>query len=94
MTHGLAEQHFHSYKDAKKWLDSWITSKDESFFRHGIRMLPERWEKVVASDGQYFQCQQRDILYYLIPHEKKRFTNIEKANAFHLEQQECSRHYT
>ena len=55
MTHGLAEQHFHSYEDAKKWVDSWITSKDESFFRHGIRMLPERWEKVVASDGQYFQ---------------------------------------
>lgn len=55
MTHGLAEQHFHSYEDAKKWVDSWINSKDESFFRRGICMLPERWEKVVASDGQYFQ---------------------------------------
>ena len=22
MTHGLAEQHFHSYEDAKKWVDS------------------------------------------------------------------------
>jgi len=21
----------------------------------GIRMLPERWEKVVISDGQYFE---------------------------------------
>ncbi|EFN77415.1 Histone-lysine N-methyltransferase SETMAR, partial [Harpegnathos saltator] len=53
MTHDLAEQHFHSYEDNKKWVDSWITSKDESFFRQGIRMLPERWEKVAASDGQY-----------------------------------------
>lgn len=55
MAHGLAEQRFHSYEDAKKWVDSWIASKDVSFFRRGIQMLPERWEKVVASDGQYFQ---------------------------------------
>jgi len=25
-----------------------IASKDEAFFRCGIHMLPERWEKVVA----------------------------------------------
>ncbi|EFN68867.1 hypothetical protein EAG_04413, partial [Camponotus floridanus] len=42
------------YEDAKKWVDSWIASKDVSFFRRGIQMLPERWKKVVASDGQYF----------------------------------------
>ncbi|CAK9820082.1 Mariner Mos1 transposase [Anthophora quadrimaculata] len=53
MTHGLAEQHFTSYEDTKKWVDSWIASKD-LFFQRGIQMLPERWEKVVASDGQYF----------------------------------------
>jgi len=29
-------------------------SKDESFFRDGIRKLPERWEKEVGSDRQYF----------------------------------------
>ena len=51
MTHGLAEQHFHSYGNAKKWVDSWIASKNVSFFRCGIQMLPERWEKVVARDG-------------------------------------------
>lgn len=55
MTHGLSEQHFTSYEDIKNWVDSWIASKDEAFFRRGIRMLPERWEKVVASDGQYFE---------------------------------------
>ena len=54
MTHDLADQHFRSYEEAKNWVGSWIESKDESFFRRGIRMLPERWEKVVASDGQYF----------------------------------------
>ncbi|UYV68430.1 hypothetical protein LAZ67_5004295 [Cordylochernes scorpioides] len=29
--------------------------KRRGFFRHGIRMLPERWENVVAKDGQYFE---------------------------------------
>ncbi|UYV69227.1 hypothetical protein LAZ67_6002893 [Cordylochernes scorpioides] len=54
MTHGLAEQHFTSYEEAKNWVDVWIASKDK-FFRHGLRMLPERWEKVVAKDGKYFE---------------------------------------
>ena len=52
--HGLSEQRFTSYEDTKKWIDSSIASKDESFFQRGIRMLPERWKKLVASDGQYF----------------------------------------
>jgi len=55
MTHDLPGERFTSYEDCKKWLDSWIASKDESFFQHGIRKLPERWGKVVASDGQYFE---------------------------------------
>jgi len=55
MTHGLSEQHFTSYEDIKNCIDDWITSKDEAFFRRGIYMLPERWEKVVASDGHYFE---------------------------------------
>ena len=55
MTHGLPEQCFNSYEDTKKWIDSWITSKDDSFFWRGIRILPERWKKLVASDGQYLE---------------------------------------
>ena len=49
------DQHFRSYEEVKNWIDSWIASKDDQFFRRGIRMLPERREKVVASDGQYFE---------------------------------------
>jgi len=52
MTHGLSEQHFTSYEDTKNCIDDWISSKDEVFWR-GIHMLPERWEKVVASDGHF-----------------------------------------
>ncbi|KAG5319033.1 MOS1T transposase, partial [Pseudoatta argentina] len=54
MAHGLADWRFHSYEEAQKWIDSWIASKDMSFFRRGIHVLPERWSKVVESDGKYF----------------------------------------
>ena len=55
MAHGLAEQQFRSYEDIEKWLDSWIASKDEDFYRNGIRAVPERYAKVVPNDGQYFE---------------------------------------
>ncbi|GBP68253.1 Mariner Mos1 transposase [Eumeta japonica] len=42
MAHGLVDQRFHSYEEAKKWIHSWIASKDMSFFRHGIHILLER----------------------------------------------------
>ena len=41
-------------EDIGKWLDSWIASKDEHFYRNGIRASPERWAKVLANGGQYF----------------------------------------
>ncbi|EFN86712.1 hypothetical protein EAI_12268, partial [Harpegnathos saltator] len=53
MQNHLSAQHFSSLEDIKKCLDSRI--KDESFLRRGIRLLLERWEKVVANDGQYFE---------------------------------------
>ncbi|GBP73969.1 Mariner Mos1 transposase [Eumeta japonica] len=53
MAHAPSEQRLTSYEDTKNWADSWIASKDKEFFRLGIRTLPERWKKVVASDGQY-----------------------------------------
>ena len=55
MTHGLSEQHFTSCENTKKWVDSGIASKVKALFRRGIRMLPERWKKVVSSDGHFFE---------------------------------------
>jgi len=49
MTHGLSEQYFTSYEDTKNCIDDWIASKDEAFFRRGIHMLSEKWEKVVLA---------------------------------------------
>ncbi|UYV63935.1 hypothetical protein LAZ67_2006056 [Cordylochernes scorpioides] len=59
MTHGLAEQHFTSYEEARNWVNVWIASKDEEFFRHGIRMLPERWERV---RGKSRECGAEQVL--------------------------------
>ena len=39
----------------EKRFDSWIVSKEEHFYRNGIRALLQRWAKVVANDGQYFE---------------------------------------
>lgn len=55
MGHALAEQHFNSYEDVKKWLDGWFLSKGDEFFWGGIHNLPQRWEKCVANEGNYFE---------------------------------------
>ena len=49
-----ASHRFTSFAEIENWLQNWIASKDESFFRDGIWKLSERWEKVIDSDGQYF----------------------------------------
>ena len=53
--HALAEQRFTSFKNLREWLDNWIDLKDEQFYWHGIHHLPERWEKCVNSNGDYFE---------------------------------------
>jgi len=54
MQHDLASHRFTSFAEIENWLQNWIASKNESFFRDGIQKLPETWERVVGSDGQYF----------------------------------------
>ena len=44
MTHGLADQHVRPFEESENWIDEWIASKDEEFFRRGIRMQPDLWE--------------------------------------------------
>lgn len=55
MQNALTGVRFTSAEGIKNWLDTFLASKNEQFFWHGIHSLPERWEKVIASDGQYFQ---------------------------------------
>ena len=39
----------------RKWLYDRFASKERQFFWRGIHQLPDRWEKRIASDGQYFE---------------------------------------
>jgi len=55
LARALTEQHFDSYENVKKWLDGWFASQTQEFFWNGIHKLHERWEKCIASDGQYFE---------------------------------------
>jgi hypothetical protein len=38
----------------KKDLDSYFSSSTESSYKSRIQPLPERWEKVILNDGNYF----------------------------------------
>jgi len=53
--HALAERHFDSYEDVRKWLDEWFASKDEEFFWRDIYKLPGRWKKCIVSECKYFE---------------------------------------
>jgi len=53
MGHALAERHFDSYENVRKWIDE-FASKDEEFFWRGIHILPERWKKYIVSEDKYF----------------------------------------
>ena len=39
MVHGLAEHYFYSYEDNKKWLDSWLASKDVIFLTWNLNAV-------------------------------------------------------
>ncbi|EFN82363.1 Histone-lysine N-methyltransferase SETMAR, partial [Harpegnathos saltator] len=54
MVSTLYGERFSFYEEIKNWFHNWIASKLPDFYQHGIRLLPERWAKVVASDGAYF----------------------------------------
>ena len=55
MQNALTGIRFTSEQGIRNWLDSFLTSQPDDFFWRGIHMLPGRWEKVVANDGQYFE---------------------------------------
>lgn len=74
MTDALADQHFTSHDDVKKWVDSWFASKDDEFFRKRIHELPEKW--TTASDGQYFERNCFDTLFTI------KLRNLTKNSGF------------
>lgn len=55
ITFALFKQGFRSYGEVENSIHWLIASKEHQYFQSGICMLPERWEKRVASDGRYFE---------------------------------------
>ena len=55
MQNALTGIRFTSEQGIKNWLDSFLAAKPAQFFWDGTHKLPERWEKVTALDGQYFE---------------------------------------
>ena len=55
MQNALTGIRFTSEQGIKNWVDSFLATKLAQFFWDGIHKLPERWEKVIALDGQYYE---------------------------------------
>ena len=55
MQNALAGIRFTWEQGIKNWLDSFLAAKPAKFFWDGVHKLREKWEKVIASDGQYFE---------------------------------------
>ena len=53
--HAVSNQQFKTFAEAEKWVVDWFASKDEAFYRKGIRKLPERWAECIAHNGSYFE---------------------------------------
>lgn len=54
LQHHLADSQFQNIEDVKKSIAKYIESKSPSFFRTGIRQLPEKWIKCIDNNGDYF----------------------------------------
>ena len=54
LQHHLADSHFQTLEEVRKSIHDFIKSKPSSFFRNWIRELPERWQKCIESEEDYF----------------------------------------
>ena len=72
----------------EKWLDSWLASKNEHFYRIGIWALPERWSKVVANDEQHFEWYISNYFFTIKLHFRKKESGTLVA---HLMFSECKK---
>ena len=50
----LKNKHFRSDDELKMAVDEFFRSKSTIFFRKGIHELPNRWQQVINSNGDYF----------------------------------------
>lgn len=53
LQHFLADREFKDRDDVNMAISAFFASKPKSFYRDGIKALPQRWETVIENDGQY-----------------------------------------
>ncbi len=49
------QKQFRDIDHLRRGLTGWFASKDQEFYERGIDLLPERWQKCVDSNGEYFE---------------------------------------
>ena len=65
MAHGLDHQHFRSYEEVKKWIDSWIVLKDASFFR----------DRKICTPNIIFYLERKSMMISLPKWRSQHYTN-------------------
>ena len=50
----LRQKRFNDDTEIKNWLTDFFDSQPAQFYKDGIRSLPDRWQKVIECDGNYF----------------------------------------
>jgi len=54
LQHHLSDTYLVRFEEIRKCIDEFIASKPLSFYRQRICKLPERWQKIVDANGEYF----------------------------------------
>lgn len=54
LEHFLRDKTFNNREEVQNQLDIFFESKPVSFYRDGIRQLPNKWQKVIDKQGNYF----------------------------------------
>ena len=54
LDHFLRGRWFKDVGEVRKCIEDFISLKPPFFYRDGISQLPEKWRRVVGSDGNYF----------------------------------------
>ena len=52
--HGLRGKKFRNINEMRRSLTEFFELKDQAWYRRGIYKLEEQWQKLIESDGEYF----------------------------------------
>ena len=54
MIHALSEKKFDTKEDVYFFFDNFFKEKNPAFFKRGIKLLTEKWQKTIDNEGKYF----------------------------------------